>query len=70
MIYKSDILAAIHETASEFHEAGLMPMHTMRLLDELCLPPVEEEPQTENFAARADITDNTQLSPSSPTNHN
>ena len=38
--FKSDALAAIHETASDLSEAGLMDKRTMREFDKLCLTPV------------------------------
>ena len=38
--YRSDPLRAIHETASDLHDAGLMDMRTLRKFDELCLTPV------------------------------
>lgn len=41
-IYKSDICAAVHETASDLYEAGIMDKRTMRKFDELCLTPVEK----------------------------
>ena len=40
--YKSEALAAIHETASDLHEVGLMDKRTMRRFNELCLTPVEK----------------------------
>lgn len=40
--YKSEALAAIHETALDLAEAGLMDKRTMRAFDEVCLTPVEE----------------------------
>jgi putative transcriptional regulator len=39
-IYRSDALAAIHETASDLHDAGIMDKQTMRRFDELALTPV------------------------------
>lgn len=33
-------MAAIHETAEDLHEAGLMDKCTMREFDELCLTPI------------------------------
>lgn len=38
--YGSDALAAIHETASDLHDAGVMDKRTMRRFDEVCLTPV------------------------------
>jgi putative transcriptional regulator len=40
--YKDDISAAIHETASDLYEIGLLPKSTMREIDELCLEPVHK----------------------------
>jgi putative transcriptional regulator len=40
--YKSDALAAVHETALGLHEAGVMAKRTMKAFDEMCLTPVEE----------------------------
>lgn len=38
--YRTDALAAIHETASDLHDARLMDKRTMRRFDVLCLTPV------------------------------
>jgi putative transcriptional regulator len=38
--YKTSILAAVHETAEGLHAAGVMPAHTLRDFDKLCLTPV------------------------------
>ena len=35
--YKSDALAAIHETASDLYAAGVINKQTMRDFDEACL---------------------------------
>lgn len=40
--YKSNALAAVHETALGLHEAGVMAKQTMKAFDEMCLTPVEE----------------------------
>ena len=40
--YKSDALAAVHETAHGLAEAGVMDKQTMKDFDEMCLTPVEE----------------------------
>ncbi len=37
---KSAILDAVHETAKDLHEAGVMDKTTMREFDGLCLPPI------------------------------
>src|SRR2546421_12435679 len=44
--YKSDALAAIHETVSDFYDAGVIDKQTMRRFDETCLTPVH------NFTAK------------------
>jgi putative transcriptional regulator len=38
--YRGMALAAIHETASNLHDAGVMDKRTLREFDELCLTPV------------------------------
>ncbi len=38
--YRSDALGAIHETASDLHDAGVMGKRTLRKFDEMCLTPV------------------------------
>ena len=40
--YRSDALAAVHETAQGLREAGVMDMRTMKAFDEMCLTPVEQ----------------------------
>ena len=40
--YKSDALAAAHETAQGLADAGVMAKRTMKAFDEMCLTPVEE----------------------------
>lgn len=35
--YRSDALAAVHEVASDLHDAGVMEKRTLRKFDELCL---------------------------------
>ena len=39
--HRSEALAAIHETASDLHDAGVMGKRTMRKFDVLCLTPVQ-----------------------------
>jgi putative transcriptional regulator len=39
-IYKSKAFGAIHETASDLHDAGVMNKQTLKNFDELCLTPV------------------------------
>ncbi|MDR3424700.1 MAG: DNA-binding transcriptional regulator [Alphaproteobacteria bacterium] len=38
--YKSDALAAIHETVSGMYESGVIDKQTMRRFDESCLTPI------------------------------
>ena len=38
----SDALAAIHETASDLQDAGLLDRQSMREFDKLCLTPVAQ----------------------------
>lgn len=38
--YRSDALAAVHEAASDLHDAGVMAKRTLRKFDELCLTAV------------------------------
>ena len=38
---KSTILEAVHETARDLHQAGVMDQVTLREFDRLCLPQVE-----------------------------
>ena len=39
--YRSPALAAIHETASGLHDAGVMEKRTMKAFDDICLTPIE-----------------------------
>ena len=39
--YKSEMLAAVHETALGLHEAGVLNKATMKTFDEMCLTSVE-----------------------------
>ncbi len=50
--YRSDALAAVHETALGMTEAGVMAKRTMREFDEMCLTPVEEMSPEEIRALR------------------
>lgn len=38
--YRSDAFRAIHETASDLHDAGVTDKRTLHKFDELCLTPV------------------------------
>lgn len=51
-VYKSDVKAAIHETAADLHEAGLIDKHTMRRFDKSCLTPVRKFSAAEIRALR------------------
>jgi len=42
--YKSDALAAIHETVSDYYAAGVIDKQTMRHFDKTCLTPVRKIP--------------------------
>ncbi|EAA9298070.1 DNA-binding transcriptional regulator [Salmonella enterica subsp. enterica] len=42
--YRSDALAAIHETMEALHDIGAVDKQTMRQFDESCLSPVEPMP--------------------------
>ena len=39
--YRSDALAAVHETAAGLREAGVMSKRTMKAFDEMCLTRIE-----------------------------
>ena len=39
--YRSDALAAVHETAAGLAEGGLLDKQTMKAFDQMCLTPVE-----------------------------
>ena len=39
--YRSDAMAAIHETMDALHEVGAVDRQTMREFDETCLTPIE-----------------------------
>src|SRR5439155_19688330 len=50
--YKSEALAAIHETVSDYLGAGVIDKQTMRRFDEACLTPVREFTAAEIRALR------------------
>jgi putative transcriptional regulator len=50
--YKSDLLAAIHETVSDYYEAGVINKQTMRHFDEACLTEVHDFTAEEIIALR------------------
>ena len=51
--YKSDAFAAIHETASDLSEAGLIDKKTLKKFDKMCLTPVPGLSPEEIKAIRA-----------------
>lgn len=53
--YKSKIFAAIHETAEDFHAAGIIDTKTMREFDTSCLTPVKNLAPDEIVATRTSI---------------
>ena len=50
--YRSEALAAVHETAFGMTEAGVMAKRTMREFDGMCLTPIEEMSPEEIRALR------------------
>jgi putative transcriptional regulator len=50
--YKSNAFAAIHETVSGYHEAGVVDKQTMREFDTACLTPVRSFSAAEIIALR------------------
>ncbi|OGT78254.1 MAG: transcriptional regulator [Gammaproteobacteria bacterium RIFCSPLOWO2_02_FULL_56_15] len=50
--YRSEVLGAIHETASDLYEAGVMNKQTLRKFDELCLTPIRPMQPAEIRALR------------------
>jgi putative transcriptional regulator len=40
--YDSDVVAAIHEMATDLHKAGVMKTATLRQFDDACLTPISE----------------------------
>ena len=53
--YKSNIFAAIHETAEDFHVARVIDAKTMREFDTSCLTPVKSLAPDEIVATRTRI---------------
>ena len=53
--YKSEILAAVHETALGLHEAGVLNKVTMKTFDERCLTLVEAFGTGTNRQFRCDL---------------
>ena len=39
--FRSEVMAAIHETVTDLHEVGGVDQKTMRKFDALCLTPIE-----------------------------
>lgn len=50
--YRSDALGAIHQTASDLHDASLLDKRTLRKFDQLCLTPVRPMQPNEIRALR------------------
>lgn len=50
--YRSSISAAVHQTAEDFHQAGVMSKRTMREFDQLCLTPIKHFQSSEVEALR------------------
>jgi putative transcriptional regulator len=40
--YKNDVKAAIHQTANDLYESGMIDKQTMRRFDDSCLTPVHD----------------------------
>ena len=40
--YRSDVMGAVHETATDLYKVGGMDRKTMRKFDVLCLTPIQE----------------------------
>lgn len=53
--YKSEAMAAAHETAQDLHEIGLIDARTMREFDKACLTPVAEMTPVEIIETRASV---------------
>ncbi len=51
--YRSNAIAAIHETAVDLHRVGGMDKRTMRKFDALCLTPIQEMTPKKIRALRA-----------------
>jgi putative transcriptional regulator len=51
-VYKSDISAVVHETASDYYAMGIIDKQTMRHFDMSCLTPVHEFTAKEIIALR------------------
>ncbi len=41
LVYRSKIAAVLHQTAQDFHRAGVMSKRSMREFDESCLTPIK-----------------------------
>lgn len=51
--YRSNALGAVHEVASDLHDASVMSKRTLRRFDELCLTPVRPMKPEEIRALRS-----------------
>ena len=56
--YRSDALAAIHETMEALHVVGAIDKQTMRQFDDACLTPIREREQVSQtvFANYLNVT--------------
>ncbi len=50
--YKSDAMAAIHETVCDYYDAGVIDKKTMRHFDESCLAPLPESTEKKSRPQR------------------
>jgi putative transcriptional regulator len=50
--YRSDAFAAIHETISDYYDAGIIDKRTLRQFDQSCLTPIREFTPTEILGLR------------------
>ena len=51
-IYKSEVMASVHEMMEGFHQSGAIDKQTMREFDEACLTTIEELAPSEIRAIR------------------
>lgn len=55
--YKSDPLAAIHETVSDYYDAGVIGKQTLREFDQVCLTPVHESAWFDGMEGSGSVSD-------------
>jgi putative transcriptional regulator len=65
MKYRTDAMAAIHETMEALHDGGVIDNQTMRRFDAACLTPIPPSTPEETRAARE--RKRSPVEPSSPT---